>query len=368
LLRSGRLPRRIWWDNFWYLNDATDVSFTITSPYPKRAASGCDKVLATAGAEMRKILICASFLCLPCSPCFGQGWSTLPVDVLVSMNTSTPGTALTSSIITAGTVSTNTSLSWGTPPGAFTVGANQSGCSNLGPVAMQGTGGATYPAQSLNYNSVGYNDANELTDEIATISGDAASATAMSALVCITIGPPAQPSSGSDFDRFLFWNNAGYYAVIQFNNGNGCTPPTGYIGARIEVKPTAHSSCIYVLPQQSYWFTLYWNINTGLAYLHAYTVEGAPLPCDTTISGCTTLPGDTIPNQTATVTAGDTGGGGFHQIYIGDNENGTNSGTTSHFQNVMVNWTTAPFPLFWTSGNVQPPTNVSATVVLNSGK
>ena len=309
-------------------------------------------------AIVSSLLRALSLLCLPCSVCFGQTWSTLPVDVLVSMNTSTPGTPLSSSIITAGTVTSNTSFSWSNPSGAFTVGANQNACSNLGPVAMQGTGGTTYPAQSLNYNSVGYNDAYSFNNEKMTMSGTAANATQISALVCITIGPPAQPSSGSDFDRFLFWNNAGYYAVIQFNNGNGCKPSKGYIGARIEVKPTAHSSCIYVLPQQSYWFTLYWNINTGLTYLHAYTAQGTPLPCDTTIPGCTTLSGDAIANQTATVTAGDKGGGGFHQVYIGNNENGIYSGTTSHFQNVMVNWTTAPFPLFW---NDQNPTSYQLT-------
>jgi hypothetical protein len=321
---------------------------------------------------MRKVLICVFFLCLPCllflgetsSTLASQTWSTLPVDVLVSMDNGSILDALLSSlIITAGTLSSDTSFSWGTPPSAFSVGANQSACSNLGPVAMQGTGGAIYPANSLTGNSVAYNDADALTNEVMTLSGTAASATQMSALVCITIGPPPQPSSGSDFDRFLFWNNAGYYAVIQFNNGNGCKPPSGYIGARIEVKPTAHSSCIYVQPQQSYWFTLYWNINTGLTYLHAYTPQGTPIPCDTTIAGCTTLPGDTIANQTATVTAGDKGGGGFHQVYIGDNENGTSSGTTTYFQNVMVNWTTAPFPLFWTTtASVQPPTNLKVAV------
>jgi hypothetical protein len=81
------------------------------------------------------------------------------------------------------------------------------------------------------------------------------------------------------------------------------------------------------------------------------------------MTGCTTLPGDTVANQTATVTAGDKGGGGFHQIYIGNNENGTSSGTKTYFQNVMVNWTTAPFPLFWTTtASVQPPTNLKVAV------
>jgi hypothetical protein len=185
---------------------------------------------------------------------------------------------LAKSIITAGTVTSDTTFTWGTAPAAFSVGVNQSECSNLGPVATQGTGGATYAAGSLNYNSLAYSDADSITDEMMTVSGTAAKATQVSALACITIGPPAQPTSGSHFDRVIFYNTAGYYAVIQFNNGNGCKPPTGYIGARIEVKPTAHSSCIYVQPQQTYWFTLYWNISTGVTCLHAYTPQGTPIP------------------------------------------------------------------------------------------
>ncbi len=39
---------------------------------------------------------------LLCSPCFAQQWSTLSVDTLVSMNTSTPGTTLTTTIGNAG--------------------------------------------------------------------------------------------------------------------------------------------------------------------------------------------------------------------------------------------------------------------------
>src|SRR5260370_36380032 len=112
-----------------------------------------------------------------------------------------------------------------------------------------------------------------------TFGGWAASATAVSALVCLTIGPPAQPLSGSDYDRLIFFNTAGNYAVLQFNNQNGWTPPAGYIGARIEVKPTAHSSCIYVLPQQTYWFSLYLNINTGDTYLYAFTPEDTQIYC-----------------------------------------------------------------------------------------
>ena len=61
---------------------------------------------------------------------------------------------------------------------------------------------------------------------------------------------------------------------------------------------------------------------------------------------------------------GDTGGTLDH-ITIGNNEIGYNNGTITYFQNLMLNWTTAPSPMFWTggtSGTVQPPTNLKAAV------
>src|SRR5277367_6894484 len=91
------------------------------------------------------------------SATFSQTWSALPVDLLVSMNTSTPGTAVSTSIANAGTVSSQCSVgstcNW-TGVSDFNVGAYQGTMSNLGPIQMTGTGGALYPAQSLNYNNL----------------------------------------------------------------------------------------------------------------------------------------------------------------------------------------------------------------------
>jgi hypothetical protein len=301
---------------------------------------------------VRKILICAFVLFFPFSVCLGQtsqSWSTIPVDLIVSMNTSSANTPLTSDIINAGTVSYNcpvgTTCSWGAPAGnSFVVGPNQAGLTNLGPVSMNGTGGVTYPAQSLNFNSVGHNDgdAGPASVDILTFTGAPAQATAVSALVGIKLGPAYQPLSGDDWDAFIFWNTPGYYAVIQFNSQ--CTGSAGY-GVRIEVKPTAHSPCIAITPQQSYFYSLYWNINTGVANLYVWTTSGTPV-------------------GNVTVTAGDKGGGGLSQVWIGNNENGSNAGTFTYFQNTMINWTTAPSPLFWTGGTpVAPPTGLGTTNV-----
>jgi len=265
------------------------------------------------------------------------------------MNTGSPGGALTANIMNAGTVSydctVGSNCTWGSPSSGFTVGTDQSLLGNLGPVSMNGAGGVTYPAQSLKYNSFAHNDgvAGPGSVDILTFSGTPAQATAVSALVGLTPGTPYQPTSGSDWDAFIFFNGAGNYAVIQLNSI--CDSSVGY-GVRIEVKPTAHSPCIALTPQKSYYLSLYWNMNTGVANLYAWTPSG-------------TLVGS------VTVTAGNKGGGGLYQVWVGNNENASNSGTFTYFQNTMINWTTAPNPLFWTGGTAQPqpPTNVKIMTV-----
>ena len=163
-----------------------------------------------------------SLLFLLCSTVtFSQTWSTLPVDLLVSMNTSTPGTALSPSIANAGTVSSQCSVgsncNW-TGVTDFIVGAYRGTMSNLGPIQMTGSGGALYPAQSLNFNNMAHDDANNNTNGYLTMNGAPAGATAVSATVEITLGPPYQNSTGSDWDIFGIWTAGGQYYEAQLND------------------------------------------------------------------------------------------------------------------------------------------------------
>ncbi len=280
---------------------------------------------------MTKIPVCVFILCMSCSVCFGQTWSPLPVDLIVPMNTSTPGTPLTESILSAGTVygascDAGANCTWGQPAsGAFTVGANP-GFTNLGPVAVDG--GTTYPANTLNYNNVAYNTniPGPGTTVTLDISGAPGTATSVSGLVGLTT-PPIEPESGSNIDMLIFYSSNGDYAVTQFNPH--CTGST--YGVWIEVKPTARSSCISVLPQTNYYFAMYYNFTSGLATLYVYNPNG-------------TLVGST------SITSGDTGGT-FALVRFGNDETGFAPGT-SYFQNLMLNWTTAPNPMFWTPGSV----------------
>ncbi len=256
------------------------------------------------------------------------------------MNTSSPGTALTPSIANAGIVSSQcTAGSTCNFTGAtdFTVGANQGKCSNLGAVQMTGTGGAIYPAQSLNYNNMAHSDAGNNTNAYWTFSGTPGKATVVSALACVTLGPPAQ-QNGDDWDVFGIWATSGDYFEAQLNSG--CTSSYGQYSIRIEVKPTAHSACIALAPQGTYYIALAANLTTSFTQMWVYTAGG-------------TLVGN------ASITGGDTGGT-LDYIQIGNNENGNNSGTTTYFQNLMVNWTSASTaqPLFW--ANKSPAAGVLA--------
>lgn len=289
---------------------------------------------------MRRILLLFAFLAVGLATvASAQQWSTLSVDALVSMNTSSPGTALTPSIANAGTVSSQciagSSCNF-TGVTDFTVGANQSTCSNLGAVQMTGSGGALYPTQSLNHNNMAHNDAGHNTNAYWTFSGAPASATVISALACVTLGPPAQ-GNGDDWDIFGIWDRNGDYWEAQLNSA---CPGSGEYGIRMEVKPTAHSACIALAPQGTYYVAIATNTSTGYGALWVFTAGG-------------TLVG------TASITAGDYGAP-LSYIQIGNNENGNNSGTNTYFQNIMVNWTTASTssPLFWT--NKSPAAGVLA--------
>jgi hypothetical protein len=271
----------------------------------------------------------------------------MPVDLLVSMNTSAPGTALSTSIANAGTVSSQCSVgstcNW-TGVTDFNVGAYQGTISNLGPIQMTGTGGALYPAQSLNFNNMAHNDAGNNTNGYLTMSGAPGSATSVSATVEITLGPPYQGSNGSDWDIFGIWATSGQYYEAQLNDECNAA---GQYGIRIENgHPTTHSAtCIALLPQQSYYISLWADFNTGTSELWVFTANGS-------------LVGTTTASTTDT-------GSTFYYLQVGNNEsgncspsNGCSPQTFTYFQNIMLNWTSAPNPLFW--NNTAPSASVLA--------
>src|SRR5277367_879254 len=229
---------------------------------------------------MKRLFILILMLPLPC---FAQVWGTLNADCIVSMNTSTAGTTVTAAIGDAGTVcggngtvGTNVSFTGGLgAPSNFTVGAwvpnmqngaGTSTSSNLGPIQLL-NGGALYAAHSQDYNNMGHDDSASVTNAYWNFSGTPGSKTKVSAEVQITLGPLYQTSSGSDWDIFAIWDTSGNYYEAQLNNK--CQSAGSNYGIRIEDKPTAHSICIPLVPQQTYHLALSADVVTGYSTLTA---------------------------------------------------------------------------------------------------
>ena len=304
---------------------------------------------------------------------FPLGAQTLNVDMVVPMNTSTPGTAFTTAIGNAGTVcSSGTTCSWssvvsgGSYSPTFLVGANQGAFTNMGPVQVNGTGGALYATGSLKYNSIGHQDGDVGPGSNAQMnfSGTAGSATTVSALVPITLTMPGegQESNANDLDMFIMWQPSGIYDAVQLNAQNAGTAcdgiTTGQIGIRLEGAPTIHTACIPVTAPGSYYVSVYWNITTGFTQMYVYTAAGTQVKCVPGVGGGS---GACNADGSVSVTMGNTGKGLVY-ITMGNNEGGSNNGTITYFQNIMMNWTTAPNPFFWTgAGAAAAPVITSAT-------
>ena len=87
--------------------------------------------------------------------CSAQSWSSLPVDYILSMNTSTPGTSLTSGIVSSGFVSSTMTASPVIDTG-FTVGTNQEMSPNPGPIQVNS--GALLWGPLTNFNAIAKDD------------------------------------------------------------------------------------------------------------------------------------------------------------------------------------------------------------------
>jgi hypothetical protein len=290
--------------------------------------ASCWKRLDDSNYPMKKyqikkaILVC---LFLVVSPVLhAQTWSTLPVDLVVPMNTSLldpAGTLLTTAIADLGTVSSACTVGVNCyfsslPAGAFEVGPYQ-GCSNLGPVQMDGNGGALFPAQSLAYNNYAHLDSDNGDIGMFSFSNGVITTQNFAISMCLTLGFPAT-SNGNDWDMVMVQTASGYYADMQFN-GQACGGTS--FGVRIETHDVnPHSPCIPLTAQQTYYFSLNWDTLNGVECLFAWTPQG-------------TFIGNSCISDSSTI-----GQGTVRDVRLFSNENGTDSGTWSKYQNIMMKW------------------------------
>ena len=305
-----------------------------------------------------------------------QTFNTLNADVVIHMDTSTPGTAFTSTIGNAGvTVASGSTASWATVPTTcsgtgsptFEVGANQ-GVGNLGGVQING-GGTLYPAHSLIYNNIGHQDGCTLSNAQLNLGGTIASSTPIHWLEAVTITAtlPVNGTSG-DFDHVIMWNNTGFASVAQFvsgeTGGTYCTGmPSGTWGIRIEASnpSTNHSPCISVpaptsgTPGVTYWVSQTWTVGSPYThYLYVYTQDGTQIPCSVSYGGGTgTGSCNSDGGVSVTETSGATTGTEF--LTIGNNEIGYNNGTLTYFGDIFICGSSCSTPYFWQQNSTVDP-------------
>lgn len=254
-----------------------------------------------------------------------------PVDALIDMNTSSPGTTLTTTILGNGTQGGGNFVSpWAlsATPG-MTVEAHQTGCTQGGTVRVNGTDFATsHTSQSIKYDHVG-------APKTAGLSFNGGIRRA-SYLGCITFGPPdVGAGSAGLFDYVTFISASGGNVVVQLNNGN-CGGSAVY-GVNIETNPggtTTHSSCITLTPGGTYWVMLQADYIGGTSSMDIYT---------------------TSFSLVGSVTSTQSTGADISVMRIGSNETSTSSGNFSYFENQLVQYS---------GGGVYPlgPTNTTYSV------
>lgn len=248
-------------------------------------------------------------------------------DFLVDMNTADANdTALTVSILAAGTQVGQNSGTWTISPSPLTgLFISSHGQNRLDTVGLRGSG--VQVATSATTRRM-YIDHSIATPQIATytfLAGTIAESQKVSVGLFITPGP-ADISPGGDLFNILGFNNAlGHYASLQLKNGNS---GGGIYGLNIETDPagTSHSSYIAVTAGTTYWCTMLVDFAATVTTLKVYDVTGVTLIG--TVSG--TL------HATASVVV---------NMKIGNGESTTQGTTKTYLEHITIDLQKATFPI-----------------------
>jgi hypothetical protein len=244
-----------------------------------------------------------------------------PVDAFIDMSAGTPGTALTPAIMAAGTKGC-TGCSWMTHGGAggMTVGPHR--INRLSSVTV---GGITYPANHPSQ-SIAYDNA--FTFTAVEVLFPSNTRTKVTAAGFITLGAPNAGFNGSLSDLVSIYLTSGAYTILQLNNGNTCcgAPPGNVYGINVETdgSGTLHSPYIVVTPGATYWYSMQADYGAGRGYLNLYTTAG-------TLVGSVSVQSKT--------------GSNLRGIRYGNLEVAKSPGTFNYFENSLIDYTNAVFPL-----------------------
>jgi hypothetical protein len=246
--------------------------------------------------------------------------AAITADVFIDMNVADAvGTTLSRTIMANGTIGAYSGSWTGSPepPTGFSVGPHLH--DRNAPVQI---GSATYPPSYASKSMALDHAYSSRTETVSMPAGRRA----VTIAGFITFGPANAGTSSKLFDYWVIQGGAtGDFAALQLNNGRG---GAGY-GVTIETNPggvTTRSPYITITPGATYWCVLKGDFTTGIARLAVYEIANW------------SLVGSVTSSQSA-------GGENVGWIKIGNSEYGTAPGTTSYFENIVIDYTAAAFPL-----------------------
>jgi hypothetical protein len=254
-------------------------------------------------------------------------WGTM--DVWLHCNTSSPGTVLTITILGACDQSGNLA-NWKlnpNPPTGFTIAASQG--SMGGSITV---GGTTYPVGTATQ-SMALDNSNNFT--YVTSYNIPANTTKAVANGFITFGDnDLGTNGGNDSDLIIFTDYISSAEVLQLVNGNGCYCVRVEAGGK-GTGGTRHSPNINVTPGYRYSFSIMFDEVNGVGSLAIFDPNTNFAQVGTTVS------------VDMNVTTGPTGNNpGLAGFRFGNGEVATSPGTTTYFEDLMLDWTNHIFPNF----------------------
>lgn len=289
---------------------------------------------------MRSLIIFVALLCIQAVaqsnlPLLGAGAGTAaaaptflgPVDAYIDMNTSSPGTQITTTIMGNGTLGLGNTAGWSasaSPPTGMTVASHRSSCTLLGTPQVNGT---IYPTNHTSQ-AVAYDNANNVTYVRISVLPDS---TQMTISGCFSPGAASVAQGSAQlFDMVGFTGATGSGGAMQLNNGN-CGGAAVY-GMNLETVGVGagHSTCIPVVSGNFYWFSMTQDQVAGTGSLSLWDLPS----------------GNFLATVTHAIDPVDATLGGWNYITIGNGETGQSAGHTSYFENVMFQLTGgAPYPI-----------------------
>ena len=278
-------------------------------------------------------LLTFSFITLTCIS-RAQAGSIGPVDAFIDMEGGdTVGAQITPALMTAGTIgftggtwsALNPSDTTTNTPQGMTVGTSHN--SLLGSVTV---GGTTYPVSHASQ-SIAYNDNDNFS---AVVAHPPAGHTAVTTSGYITLPPPAQTGNATDLVRVDL--DSGHFCVMQADNSIFRSSGNTYgLHLHSDGNGVIISNNLTVTGGATYWYSMKCDYGAGLGSLNFYDTSG-----------------NLFGSLTIQLFAGK---GNIIDIYYGNEETGTAPGSTTFFEDSLIDYTHAAFPLGPGGTSVPPP-------------